>query len=258
MELPFKRRKAKRIDSKRMLLFGLPKTGKTTIISELDNCLIVDMEKGSGYVDGMIVEVNGMSDFKALMKSLKEAKEANGGKNPYKFIALDTLTALEELSLGLAKQLYMATSMGANFKGNDVRTLPNGGGYLYTRQAFLKMVKPFENYCDTLIMIGHVKEKDLTKNGETLNERSINLTGKTKDILCAWADTIGLVYREENQTIIDFCPSDSLIVGARQKHLIGKKLVVAESDDNHNLTVNWSSIFVEESAKVKSMKKDEE
>ena len=127
---------------------------------------------------------------------------------------------------------------------------------MYTRQAFLKMVKPFENYCDTLIMIGHVKEKDLTKNGQDVTEQSINLTGKTKDILCAWADTIGLVYREDNKTIINFCPSDALVVGARQKHLIGKKLVVAESDDDHNLTVNWSSIFVEESAHVKSMKKE--
>tara|TARA_R110002012_G_scaffold91997_4_gene223533 strand:- start:598 stop:1455 length:858 start_codon:yes stop_codon:yes gene_type:complete len=250
MELPQVRRKAKRLDSKRLLLFGAPKCGKTTIVSELNDCLIIDMEEGSNYVDGMIVNVNNMSDYGSLMKSLKEAKEANGGKNPYKYICLDTMTALEEISLALALKLYKATPMGSTFSGTDVRTLPNGAGYLYTRQAFFKMLKPMENYCDTLVLIGHVKEKDLSKDGDSFTEKSINLTGQTKNILCSWCDAIGLVYREDNKTIIDFEPSDSLVVGSRQKHLIGKQIVVAESDDDHNITINWNSIFIEEHATV--------
>ena len=140
--------------------------------------------------------------------------------------------------------------MGVNFTGTDVRTLPNGAGYLYTRQAFFKMLKPIENYCDTLILIGHVKEKDVTKGGDTLTETSINLTGRTKDILCSWCDAIGLVYREDNKTIIDFEPSDSLIVGSRQKHLIGQKIVIAESDEDNNITIDWNKIFIEEGVKV--------
>jgi len=245
MILPLKRRKALTVDSKRMLLFGSPKCGKTTIVSGLDDCLIVDLERGSNYVDGMIVPINTFAEYADLIKSLKQAKIDNGGKNPYKFIAIDTLTALEELSLVLAKQLYMATSMGVNFKGSDVRTLANGAGYLYTRQAFMKMLKPFEEVCDNLIMIGHIKEKELNSGTESWTEKSINLTGKTKDILCAWSDTIGMVYREDNMTCIDFSPSDSLIVGSRQKHLIGKKIVVAESDKDNNLKVDWSTIYLE-------------
>lgn len=248
MLLPKKRRPILKQDPKRLLLFGAPKTGKTSILSELDDCLIVDMEEGSDYVEAMAVKVNNMTDFGGLMKSLKEAKDDNEGKVPYKYIVLDTLTALEEISLPLAKNLYQQTPMGANFAGSDVRTLANGAGYMYTRAAFFKLVKGFEAYCDTLIMVGHVKEKDLTKNGDSFTEKSINLTGKTKDILCSWCDTIGLVYREDNKTIIDFAPSDNLIVGSRQKHLIGQKVVVATSDDEHNLKVDWKSIFVEKDA----------
>lgn len=244
MLLPKKREKAIKQDPKRLLLFGLPKTGKTTILSELEDCLIVDMEEGSDYVDGMKVKVNNMSEFRALMKALADDKGATG-KNPYKYIVLDTLTALEEIGLALAKELYMKTPMGQNFTGTDVRTLPNGAGYQYTRAAFFKMVKAFESYCDTLILVGHVREKDVTKNGESFSERSINLTGKTKDILCAWCDTIGLIYRKDNETVIDFEPSESLIVGSRQKHLIGKKIVIATSDEENNLTIDWSKIFVE-------------
>ncbi len=250
MKLPIIRKKAKRLDSKRLLLFGAPKCGKTTITSELEDRLIVDMEQGSNYVDGMIVQVNSMADFGALMKALKEAKDQAGGKNPYKYICMDTMTALEELSLGLALKLYKQTPMGVNFAGKDVRTLPNGAGYLYTRQAFFKMLKPLENYCDTLVLIGHVKEKDIAKGGDSFTEKSINLTGQTKTILCSWCDAIGLVFREDNKTIIDFEPSDSLVVGSRQKHLIGQKITVATSDENHDITVDWSKIFIEEKAKV--------
>tara|TARA_R110000796_G_scaffold48068_5_gene115429 strand:- start:82 stop:915 length:834 start_codon:yes stop_codon:yes gene_type:complete len=250
MELPLIRRKAKRLDSKRLLLFGAPKCGKTTIVSELKDCLIIDMEQGSSYVDGMIVNVDNLADYSALLASLKDAKDANGGKVPYNKICLDTTTALEEISLSLAVKLYQKTSMGANFTGTDVRTLPNGAGYLYTRQAFFKMLKPLELYCETLIMIGHVKEKDVSKGSDSFTEKSINLTGRTKDILCSWCDAIGLVYREENKTIIDFAPSDALIVGSRQKHLIGQKIVVATSDEKHNITINWNKIFIEETEKV--------
>ena len=250
MELPLVRRKAKRLDSKRLLLFGAPKCGKTTIVSQLEDCLIVDMEQGSNYVEGMIVEIKTMADYSALIKALKKAKDEAGGKVPYKYICLDTLTALEELSLSLAVKLYQKTSMDVNFTGTDVRTLPNGAGYLYTRQAFFKMLKPLEEFCDTLVMVGHVKEKDVVKESGSFTEKSINLTGRTKDILCSWCDAIGLVYRDENKTIINFAPSESLVAGSRQKHLIGQQIEVAVSDENYDITVDWSRIFIEEKTKV--------
>lgn len=243
MILPKKRRPPTMINPKRLLLFGQPKSGKTTIIANLEDCLIIDTEKGSNYVNAMTIELNNMDDFRELMKALKQAKIDNGGDVPYKFIAVDTLTAFEEISLDYARKLYNNTPMGAAFKG-DVRTLPNGAGYLYVRQAFMKMLKPFQDYCETLIMVGHIKEKDITKDGETMTEKSINLTGKLKDILCGWSDTIGLVYRDENKTMIDFAPSESLIVGSRQKHLIGNKICVAESNDKQELFIDWGEIFL--------------
>ena len=38
-------------DPKYLILFGLPKVGKTTILSTLDNNLILDFEEGSTCVD---------------------------------------------------------------------------------------------------------------------------------------------------------------------------------------------------------------
>mgnify|MGYP003628770896 FL=1 len=57
-------------------------------------------------------------------------------------------------------------------------------------------------------------------------------------------------YRDENKTIIDFEPSDSLVVGSRQKHLIGQKITVATSNEVNDITVDWSKIFIEGKATV--------
>jgi len=233
------------VNPKRMLLFGQPKTGKTSILASLDDCLIVDLEEGSSHVSAMAVKVNNLDDYKQLINALKADMDDNNGKKPYRFIAVDTLTGLEELALPFATKLYNQTPMGAKFTG-DVRTLPNGAGYLYTRQAFMRLLKPLMNYCDTLIMVGHVKEKEIGRDGEQMTERSINLTGQTKNIICGWADTIGLVYRDANKTMINFAPSDDLIVGSRQEHLIGQKICVASSDENHKLSIDWTKVFKEE------------
>lgn len=256
MILPKKKRPAIKVDPKRLLIFGPPKVGKTTILSALDDCLIVDFEEGSDYVEAAVVKINSMSDFAALIKALKDDMKANNGRKPYKTIALDTLTAIEELSIELALKDYKASPMGANYQGTDVRTLPNGAGYGWTRPAFFKMLKAFEPFCDTLVMIGHIKEKEVTKAGDSFTEKSINLTGKTKDILCAWADSIGLIYREENKTYIDFKPSEQNIVGSRQAHLKGAKIVVAESDEENNITVDWSLIFLEPAREEVELKQE--
>ncbi len=245
MILPKKKSAPLRIDPKRLLLFGPPKIGKTTIVSALEDCLIVDLEEGSDYVEVAAIKIRSLGEFSALIKALKADKDANEGRKPYKYIAIDTLSALEDLAIQLAVKDYKASPMGANYTGTDVRTLPNGAGYAWTRPAFERMLKSFEPFCETLLMIGHIKEKDFTKNGETLTEKSINLTGKTKDSICAWADSIGLVYRDENKTMIDFSPSESLLVGSRQVHLRGTKICIAESNENNEIKVDWSAVFVE-------------
>jgi len=43
-------------DPKNLIIFSSPKTGKTSALAELENCLIVDMEDGSNYVSGYITK----------------------------------------------------------------------------------------------------------------------------------------------------------------------------------------------------------
>jgi len=252
MILPTKVVKANRVNPKKMIIFSKPKNGKTSSLAKLENNLIVDLEGGSEFVDALKINVvkeaqdkniSLLEVVKLIIKDLKEVK-VKIGKNPYQFITLDTVTVLEDIVLPLANQMYRDIPQGANWMGTDVRTLPNGAGYQHLRNAILFVISQFESLCDTLILVGHVKRKSLNVNDAELDEKSLDLSGKIPGILSADADAIGYMYREENKTILDFEPSDSALVGARPEHLRGKKIVIAESDENGVVTVNWSQVFL--------------
>jgi hypothetical protein len=138
MELPKKVVKASRKSPKNMIIYGAPKIGKTTVLSELKDCLIIDLEDGSDMVDALKVKVNNLKELADI------GKEIIKQKRPYKYIAIDTISKLEEWCESEAKVIYMQTPMGKNFDqknpGASVLSLPNGAGYLYLRIAYKKWI----------------------------------------------------------------------------------------------------------------------
>ena len=126
----------------------------------------------------------------------------------------------------------------------DVRLLPNGAGYLYLRQAVRKMIDMFKPLCETLILVAHVKDKQIKNDGEEMSEMSVDLAGKLGDIICGEADAIGYIYREGKNTFISFEGGDNAIREARPLHLRGKKIKVAQSDAENNITVDMSKVFI--------------
>lgn len=228
-----------------LILFGRPKAGKSTLMAALDNNLIIDLENGYQALSALVVQARSVNDFAEIASAIRE-KTKELGHHPYKYITIDNATRLEEICLPYAKQLYKQTPMGKTYNGDDVRTLPNGSGYMYLRQAVRKVVDLFKDLCDTLILVAHVKEKMINKEGEELSEMSIDLTGKLGDILCGEADAIGYVYRKKNETHVSFEGGENTIREARAEHLRGKNLIVATSDENNHITVDMSKIFLPE------------
>ena len=222
------------------------------MVSGLDNCLMIDLEKGSDFVNALKYDVVRTAEaegklpvviLKALIDTIKEAN-AKKGDYVYKYIAIDTVTALEDIVLPLANKMYRDTPIGRNWVGDDVTTLPNGAGYRYTREALKTVLNELENICDTLIILGHTKDKLIEREGKEMNERGLDLTGKMAGILCSKVDAIGYLYRDENETIINFQASESLLCGARSEHLKGVEIVVAKSDETGQIKTDWSQIFI--------------
>ena len=238
--LPTEKVKAKVSNPRFLIIFGKPKSGKTTIVSELENNLIIDLEGGSQFLDALSVQARNVADLGEIAAAIRQKnKECNGFF--YKHITIDNATRLEEMTLSYALTLYNQTPMGKSYRG-DVRMLPNGAGWFYIRQAVRKVIDMFRELCEEFILVGHTKDKLVNKEGEELSEMQLDLAGRLSDIICGEADAIGYVYRKKNQTLISFQGGENNIVEARAPHLRGKTVVIAESDESGKITTDWNKI----------------
>jgi hypothetical protein len=235
--LPTSKVKADRQNPKRMVIYSKPKTGKTTAYAGLENNLILDLENGSDYVEALKVKIGSLQELLDTGKAIKAAG------NPYKFITIDTVTALEDMIMPLAVKLYRATSMGKNYDGDNVTTLPNGAGYLYIRQAFFQVLDFIDTLAPHIILSGHIKDKVVDDKGEMVMSANIDLTGKIKSLICANADAIGYMYRKGNKTILSFKTNEEVTCGARPEHLRNEEIVVTEMIDGE-LKTSWEKVFI--------------
>lgn len=232
IQLPTEKVAAARKSPKNLVVYGQPKVGKTTAIAKLDNCLIIDLERGSDMVEALKVQASNLKELAEIGKAIM------ANKKPYKYIAIDTLTQLEVWCEAEAKELYRQTPMGKNFdsdnKGLSVLSLPQGAGYLYLRMAVKKWMDRLEMLADHIIYIGHLKDKMLDKKGKEVASKDLDLTGKIRNIACANADAIGLIYREGDKTMISFDSSEDINAGSRCDHLKGQKM-----------ELDWNNIFID-------------
>jgi hypothetical protein len=227
--LPKKKIKVTNKNPRKFILYSQPKMGKTTVLSQLDNCLIIDLENGSDFVDALKVKANNLKEFYEIGESIKEE-----GK-PYKYVAIDTITKLENWCEETAKNMYKKTPMGKKFNGESVLTLPNGGGYLYLRLAFEQWLDYASSLAEHVIFVGHLKNRLIEQKGKEVNAKDLDLTGKIASITAANADAIGYLYRTpENNLKINFQAKDELIAGSRCEHLKGK-----------DIDFDWSKIYID-------------
>lgn len=126
----------------------------------------------------------------------------------------------------------------------DIRILPKGSGYMYLRKAIKQLIDMFKPLCETLILVCHVKDKQIQKNGEEMSEMAVDLAGKSADIICGEADAVGYLYREGNKTYLSFEGGDNTIREARSPHLRGKKLLVAESNESNEVVFDTTKVFI--------------
>ncbi len=217
IEIPRSIVEATVINPKSFVMYAPPKLGKTTLLSQLPDCLIIDLEDGSDYVSALKVKVNGLAQLGEVSRSIIQA-----GK-PYKYVAIDTITKLEEYAELEATNNYRLSPIGKNFAGKSVLELPNGAGYLHLRLMFKKWIDALSTLADHVIFVGHLKDKVVDLGGKEVSSKDLDLTGKVRNITCAGADAIGYIYRKDGKTQITFKSSEEVTCGSRCDHLRGQE-----------------------------------
>lgn len=235
--LPTTKNETVRKSPRKLVIYSPPKTGKTTLAAELENCLLLDLEQGSDFVHAMSLQANSTTDIHNICEEIKKA-----GK-PYEYIAIDTATGLESMVMPLALKMYQQTPMGKSYT-DHILNLPNGAGYFYVRQAYELMLNKIQDVCQRTILFGHIKDKLIEKGGKEVNAKDIDLTGKLRSIVCAGADAIGYLSREGDRCIITFKTSDEITCGARPEHLRNQTFVLSEKIGD-KIHVYWNKIYID-------------
>lgn len=242
--LPKAKVSAENKSPKNMIIFSKPKVGKTSMFAQLPDCLILDLEDGSDYVDAVKIKAKSVKDIVDIANAIiAEGK-------PYKYIAVDTITALEEMCVPYAEKIYSETSMGKHWftklkpEYGTILNLPNGAGYPYLREAFTRIIEMLKACAPRIILIGHIRDVMLEKAGADFNSMDLDLTGKLKRITTSQSDAIGYLYRKGNQNILSFKTNDQVSCGARPDHLKNQEIVISEMTDE-GLVTHWDKVYID-------------
>lgn len=262
MELVGEVRKPKGKNPNVHLIYSMPKGGKTTLVSQLPNHLILELEPGGAdYVEARVQEINKPSEFDAVLAAIAESPE-----KVCDYLIVDTVTRLDEWSEIVGTYNYMKKPQGKKFNREsdaaeakkilhtDVRfetvhSLGQGYGYQYSRAVMIdwydKLLELIANKKVTyIILLAHVKDKLIeSRNGDSVEAIDVNLTGKVKSIYAARVDAIGHLYREGNKAFLSYDNEYKVVCGGRCPHLDGN-ILISEKLPDRTIKTFWENIYL--------------
>lgn len=243
------------INMESCILYGLPKCGKTTLLSTLPNCLIIDTENGTNKLAALVKKVPDDRGPVGRMRWLEEFADFLIAKGkPYDYVALDTFTEINDMAEWSGTYRYMNTVQGKNFNRTDddemlkpsdndyqsVHTLKEGYGYRWSREDTLRVFDKYLRVAKKCVFfVCHVEDKYVgggdtrIRLKEEVAPKQLALTGKIKDILPRKVDAVGYVYNDDGTIKINFTGSEERVGGCRCPHLQG-----------FNDVADWSKIFI--------------
>lgn len=224
-----------------LLIYGPPKSGKTKVCTELpeNDYVILDLERGTKPYKCIKIDASSPAALAEAGKKLGELETKPT------FLVIDNASKLEDFATEIATRDYKASTIGRNFDGKSVRDLPNGAGYYWIRNAFSKIITHFKQYAQKIIVIAHIRTKELGKDQE-LNPtevKGLQLTSGNAFWIASEADAIGRVYRKGPELMIEFLSNEEMSVsGSRYAHIEGKQFVLKS---NNEKPADWSIIYPE-------------
>lgn len=167
----------------RVAIYGVEGCGKTSLVSQINNALIVDTEKGSAHVDCDRVEVKEWADMKQIYMEILSLKRR--GELPYNTIAIDSIERLEAMLIE-----YICRANGKS----SIEDFGYGKGFTMLREHFSKFLAGLDALSEAglnLVIVGHseVKRTSDPMLGE-YDRHEIRLTKQNSPVLKEWADEV--------------------------------------------------------------------
>lgn len=175
-----------------VLLYGQPKTGKTTTAAQFPDALLLAFETGYLAIPGIkAAPVNSWSEFKKVLKQLKEP----AAHEMYKNIIVDTVDIAYDLC-----EKFICSQNGVSKIGD----VPYGGGYSQAKKEFDEALRLIPQLGYGLVMISHSQDKTFKdESGEEFNKIVPTLSNSPRLVVDRMSDIIGYAHpvQDEDGTV---------------------------------------------------------
>ena len=239
---------------KYVLLYGKPKSGKTTAATAFPKSLLIAFEKGYNAIGGVrAVDITKWSDYKMVIRQLEkpEAREL------YETIIIDTISIAYDYC-----EQYICAQNGVQ----KIADIPWGGGYSAAKKEFESTLRKITMLGYGIVLIAHSTSRiEKTAEGSELEIISPDMPGRASEICNGLVDIIGYIggeYDKDNNFIryLYTRETPTLFAGSRFKYLkpkikfgynelveaINEAIDLAEKNDGAVVVDKANTVMVEE------------
>lgn len=189
-------------------IYGAPKTGKTTLATQMPGAVLLAFEKGYNALPGVMAQdITSWGEMKQVYRELKKPEV----KAAYQSVVVDTIDIAAEMC-----QKYICDQNGITALGE----IGFGKGWTLFKSEFSQVFRGLTQLGYAVVFLGHEKEV-LNDDGKTKIIRPA-LTNTTKTIIAGMADVYGYAHQEKGHAMSVLtlrCPDDSIECGGRFKYL---------------------------------------
>ena len=173
------------LKGKYLLIYGKPKTGKTTMASRFPKNLLIAFEKGYNAIDGIkAVDINKWSEFRQVLRQL-EKPEAQA---MYDTITIDTTTIAYEMC-----EQFVCSQNGVQ----SVRDIPWGQGWALTKKEFETCLRKITMLGYGLVLISHIEtRKEKTADDSEIEILAPSMPKRCYEVVNQIVDIIGYIATE--------------------------------------------------------------
>ncbi len=173
------------LKGKYILVYGKPKTGKTTLASRFPKNLLIAFEKGYNAIDGIrAVDINKWADFKLVLRQLEKPE----AREMYDTITIDTTTIAYEMC-----EQYVCAQNAVQ----SVADIPWGQGYAATKKEFEKCLRKITMLGYGLVLISHIEtRKEQTSDDNEIEILAPSMPKRCYEVVNQIVDIIGYISTE--------------------------------------------------------------
>ena len=173
------------LKGKYILIYGKPKTGKTTLASRFPKNLLVAFEKGYNAIDGIkAVDINKWSDFKVVLRQLEKPE----ARAMYDTITIDTTTIAYEMC-----EQFICAQNGVQ----SIRDIAWGQGWGLAKKEFENCLRKITMLGYGLVLISHIEtRKEKTSDDNEIEILAPSMPKRCYEVVNQIVDIIGYIATE--------------------------------------------------------------